>query len=300
MPKGLDRVFRCTRAVSFQSKDSPIPSFLGTGFFINLFNETFFVTARHVIDNQYNFHYEDIKIPYDPTGNECVVFEEIRRHITTDPDDTDHVDVVVLRAARSRLKTHLFRNHPPYEISGRPYVYKYDKEMILSYLGFSPNPDNYDYENERYRLDFSSGDLRYRGQEPKLRSIHTGATLANDYHPDFDGLSGSPLFLIDNPNDPRTSAQFAGMLLRGTRSSGIFYFIDAAAVMRYLLDYFLAGLSEEIGKKKLESLMMRYGPGSDFSLDSSLYNYPFFYTAKNIDNIFFKYFISNESRQSNF
>ncbi|WP_198116801.1 hypothetical protein [Massilia rhizosphaerae] len=260
LPPGMEQVFRCVRPVIFQDEASGLPAIPGTGFFVKLFGEIFFITARHVVDNDYDFNDEQLVIQYSATSNRGVPIAEVHRFRSTDENDTDHVDIVIYKTDRARLEMHLFVGSPPYDFSGKDCLRNYSRGMRLSFSGLSPDIGEYDYENRDYRIALSCGDLSYLEPESLLRSIHIGRVDVNSSFPDFDGLSGSPLFYFSSSSERSASSQFAGMLLRGTRSSGIMLFMEAQCVFNYLLAFFLRELPEPVARKKLEDLVKWYHP----------------------------------------
>lgn len=258
IPIGMEMVFGCVRAVVFRDEATNFPSILGSGFFLKLFGDVFFITARHVIKSGYGFAIEDIAIQYQKTRNDCVPFCEHRVFSSANPDDTDHADIVIYRVDPSRVQMASFGAEEPFDIVAKMFVTEYRKGMELYFYGLSPSVGDYDYENGIYKTWFSGGDVTYLRPAPGILSVHVGTAEVNDQCPDFDGLSGSPLFSIDEPDNPSSSSRFAGMLLRGTLSSKLFHFMDSTSIYLKLLDFFLAGLSEADAHARLTSLMCRF------------------------------------------
>jgi hypothetical protein len=151
-----------------------------------------------------------------------------------------------------------FGAEKPFDIVAKMFVTEYRERMEFYFYGLSTSVGDYDYEKSIYKLKFSGGDVTYLRAEPGLLSVHVGLAEVNEQCPDFDGLSGSPLFSIDEPENESSPARFAGMLLRGTLSSKIFYFMDAASIYQKLLVFFVGGLSEADAHAKLVSLMCQF------------------------------------------
>jgi hypothetical protein len=64
-----------------------------------------------------------------------------------------------------------------------------------------------------------------------MHTVYAGSTVNM---PSFDGLSGSPVFSVANPDDPSTEAKFAGMLLRGVSKYGKMHFVAAEQIARVI------------------------------------------------------------------
>ena len=258
LPIGTEMVFGCVRAVVFHDEATGIASIVGSGFFVKLFGDIFFITARHVIKSEYGFRLEDAAIQYQKARNDQVPFCKFRTFSSRDEDDTDHADIIIYRVDPHLVNLSSFGAEKPFDIVAKMFVTEYRERMEFYFYGLSTSVGDYDYEKGIYEIKFSGGDVTYLRSEPGLQSVHVGLAEVNEQCPDFDGLSGSPLFSIDEPENESSPARFAGMLLRGTLSSKVFYFMDAASIYQKLLVFFVGGLSEAEAHAKLTSLMCQF------------------------------------------
>lgn len=260
IPLGLQQVFGCVRPIIFLNPEFPYMSVPGTGYLLEMFGDVFLVTARHVVDNG-NFDLQDLRILTNHAKSDSPVIQFLDAHTFTsrDPDDTDHVDVIVARCDRKYLDRSLFTNDHPFDITLRPLVASFAKGMKLHFQGVAPAHDAHtiDDDAQKYCIVYAAGDLIYR-EPSEDRGIHIADALVHDKCPDFNGMSGSPVFRIENVHARNTSAQFAGMVIRGSREQKVMRFIDAELIWAYLSGFFLNGLSPTQATEKLKTLLETY------------------------------------------
>jgi hypothetical protein len=250
-------VFGCVRALIFAG-NSDFPAVPGTGFLLKLFGEIFFVTARHAVDN-HGFDLRHLAVTYSEQNNRCIPFDEVRTFSSVDPDDTDHVDIIVLKANSSKLKHELFASDLPFDFTADAVVRVYQSGMLLHFKGVAPEQNDFDYENKKYTVEYAAGDMYYEAPTSS-RAVHLATAKVNRDCPDFDGMSGSPVFWVANIDQTATDAKFAGMLLRGARKNSILHFMEAECVTNFLLGFFLDGLTPVEAEAKIENLLKWHLP----------------------------------------
>jgi hypothetical protein len=225
-----------------------------------MFGEVFLVTARHVASNG-AFDLQDLRVPLTlaPSNPPIIQFSDVHTFISRDPNDTDHVDVIVARCDPKHLNRSLFTNDEPFDITLRPLVTRFTSGMKLYFKGLAPAHSSHtlDDDAKKYCIAYAAGDLIYR-QPSGDRSVHIADVVVNDACPDFNGMSGSPIFLIDDIQTKNTNADFAGMLIRGSRDQKLMRFLDAELISTYLAGFFLRGLSPGQAETKLQMLLTEH------------------------------------------
>jgi hypothetical protein len=255
-PAGLLKPFGCVRALIFQFEDSNFPSIPATGFLLSFLGDVFFVTTKHAIVNA-KLDTKDLCVPYSRKSSKCISFETVKTFSAADVSDTDQVDIIVMKANPIYIDYSLFEDERPFDISHSQLVGSYNPSLHLHFKGMTPEKNELNYEDSRYHLHFSSAPAVYIG-ETSCRSIHMAkANIPNDF-PDFDGLSGSPLFAVSDENSHGSTSWFAGMLIQGTRSSQIIRFIEAERVANYLVSFSVGHLSADDGTIELRRLFNNY------------------------------------------
>jgi len=256
IPPGLVKPFGCVRALIFQFEDSNFTAIPATGFLLRFLGETFFITTRHAVMNA-KFDTKDLCVPYSRRSNRCIPFPTVKTFSAVDRNDTDQVDIIVMKSDRSLIEELLFGDEQPFDVSEHQVVLDYTKGLLLHFKGITPEKNDLNYDDQKFHLHFSSAPAVYEG-ETIYRSIHMAKAAIPEDFPDFDGLSGSPLFAVTDENSYESESLFAGMLIRGTRSSQILHFIEGARVKNYLLEFFIGHLPMEEGNIELGRIFQRY------------------------------------------
>ena len=255
-PAGLNAIFGCVRPVIFENKDYGFESVTGTGFLLSFLGDVFFVTALHVL-KAFDFDNQPPCVVYSLGGNHLLPMSEMRTFRAVDERDTDHVDVAVYRVDANTLDRTEFQAHHPYELGPDNLIRHYTPSMTLHFQGCPSENVHFDYDEKKHSLWFASGDLIY--QEPaSCLHVHIGRAHVSASCPDFDGLSGSPVFQIDDKYSQTTPALFAGMLIRATRSSNIMRFLSAECISNYIYGFFVEGLTQEAADKRVLALFEQH------------------------------------------
>lgn len=258
-PPGLIQPFGCVRALIFSEQDSDYPAVPATGILVSLFGEIFFITTKHAIVKQ-NFDVGDLAVLYadvaDSVGK-CIPFYRSRTFSSVDEEDRDQVDIMIFQADRAAIDLSLFTLGKPFDISLREIVTNYHEEMPLHFIGISPDKNEFDYDAKSHTIHFAGAPAFY--QKPTdYRSIHLARAWVSDDCPDFNGMSGAPVFWTSNVNDPKSKSLFAGMLIQGSRLNKVIRFIEAERIVSYLIDFFIGHLSREDGEIELSRIMQSH------------------------------------------
>jgi hypothetical protein len=259
VPAALSKVFRCVRPVIFRDPAAPdFPSVPGTGFLLELFGEVFFITARHVVDRG-GFDVNNLRVVYSLGAQACIPFAACNTYESLDIEDTSHVDIIVLRADKQLIDFSLFLEDRPFNASGNYVCRSFSQHERMFFKAVVPEQNVFDYENNKFSIEFAIGDFFYV-RSANYRSVHRGSPNVTADCPDFDGMSGGPVFSVPDPSSYESPARFAGMLVIGSRKDSILHFMDAECVLRFLLDYFLGGLDKIQSTIKLSQLVQWHLP----------------------------------------
>jgi hypothetical protein len=226
---GIDRIIQCVRPMAFNTGVSAAPfSVAGTGFLVGYRRGVYLVSARHVVGK---LEYSRVLI-YPTEGaisplrlTEGWTFQE-------EEEETDTSDIFVARVDAKNLggptkrRSRLLNIEPRQMSNWLPH-----RHTSMFFLGGYPKTDTY--------ADYNSLQLKYRpyllyGNYVGLGSIDGchKLRLKNPHHiSSFDGLSGSPVFSIPHAIGIAAQPTFCGMLIRGTASSGIVHFLEAALLL---------------------------------------------------------------------
>jgi hypothetical protein len=97
--------------------------------------------------------------------------------------------------------------------------------------GFPKELSRIDFETLRIRWQAFAGTGTYAG-EPGWDKCHTLKLDEPDLVANYDGLSGSPVFLLSPADGGRFQPAFAGMVLRG--GNGLLHFMDGIVLRQAL------------------------------------------------------------------
>jgi len=258
LPAGLKSVFGCVRPVIFQNRAYGYPAVTGTGFLLGFVGQVFFVTARHVLAN-YDADEQPPAVQYNLDKADLLPLHRKFSYRSVDLDDTDHVDVAVFAVDESELDRKKFETQGPFELGPNNVLRKYSRGDVLHFEGCPSDTTILDYDNQKYDLHFASADLIYQ-QPSDCRNVHIGCAQLSDDCPDFDGLSGSPVFRISDKNSASSAALFAGMLIQATRSSKQMRFLSGESIASYIYGTFVEGMTPAEAAAYMKPLFVKtYG-----------------------------------------
>ncbi len=222
---------RPSRPVLFFTEESEFPYWgKGSSFFVASDQHVYWVTARHVMENQGASPYDLLITPSDDSAISVPFVERLQ--IENDPDNEDFRDICMLR-----VNIEEFLESTDSEL----YAWNINRDFYdctnlstgdeLFLLGFPSESRFVDYDVKR--IHFTKVVLRGVYQEQssdehchKLR-LETSITLD-----ELDGLSGGAVFRY--PSDPNEPAKLVGLVIRGTSGSGIIHFIDSAILGEFV------------------------------------------------------------------
>jgi hypothetical protein len=215
------------RPVVFSLPGPEFAAFPGTGFLVQYGCEVFFLTAKHVLAD---FDLHHLRIYYHLDRPETLPGMVVSHFTSLDPDDTDHADIVCVYVPPEYLLNNNFGEQLPFYLGPSAWVRNFLPFMPLYFKGLSPERSVHDYANNSRRINFICGESKYFGPAEQ-KDMHVLLVGSTPNMPDFDGLSGSPVFFVEEPHSISTKALLAGMLLRGGRRSGYMRFVSASQIV---------------------------------------------------------------------
>jgi len=229
----IREVLRCAQPLLFEDGFEGYEySYGGTFFYARFRNRFYAITAKHCLNNR------DLKtirlVRPDQTKQRAFLSHEIVT-VIEEPDgivcDWADLAIITLNAAKLSetdkmaswfLDLDRLLNYPPTLAS----------KDGLGLKGCPKHAGGIDYESGIIKLGFVAWSGKYIGPSHE-RNLHKLKFDDLKGVPSLDGFSGSPVFkLVQNAFEK--SHWFAGVLLRGTTSSGIAHFVDYKIVYEAL------------------------------------------------------------------
>jgi hypothetical protein len=240
-------ILKCARPVLFANEDPDYPySISGTAFIVNFRERLFVITAKHVL-NLKNFRPEQFVIQYRPDGRDFVPLGALYTVRVNDAEDTDQFDIAVREAQVAAPDYHLFGDYAPYNLFAMDRFAIFSEKGSYLYRGYPTDMRVLDFE----RKNIEQGAVSTRGEYVgRTRYQHVHELTLLDLKPleSIDGLSGSPLFQVQNEDGSNESREsFAGILIRGSIKAGSAYFIEHSRIIDVLNDI-VEGRTTQIGQ----------------------------------------------------
>lgn len=226
---GLDHLRQCARPMVFETGiEGAAFSIIGTAFVVGFHRALFVVTARHVV-RDLPVH-RLVLYPSDRSKNglrlsDCWYVED-------DDNEPDSSDLFLVRAELTKVpksirrSSHLLHLTPP-QVSD---WFKDRHSATFFIFGYPMVVNEADYAKSQINT-----------QQIFLHGTYVGPSMADRCHelllknplglPDFNGLSGSPVFCLRNEIAAPTQPTFCGMALRGGASSGRIHFLEASVIL---------------------------------------------------------------------
>ena len=224
----------CARPVVFETGLSTTPfSMAGTAFLVGFDRKIFIVTARHVVRE----HPPDrlLIFPTDGAPKPLTISQWWR--IEDEEDEPDDSDLLLIQATVKGLSSALRRRsqliHLTPPDASRWFPLRYTSRFFT--FGFPTHLGSVDYDGKNIKpeqvfLEGNYSDAATTGNHVHAIRVRNPLAL-----PSFDGLSGSPVFSLENVIGRGGPPTFCGMALRGGTGAGVVHFLDAAVIMRALL-----------------------------------------------------------------
>jgi len=231
----LSRLRVAARPVVFavDSEDAPF-SVKGTAFLVWFYGKVFVVTARHVIRG-----YSPKRLLVYPTPTSP---HPLRIHQSwsceEDGEQTDASDIYISLATADHLSESVRREIFMIDLTPKVRVqWKSNRFNSTFFLfGYPAHTTYADYEAGRVMMGQAFFEGRYERTASFDDSCHE-LTLNNPLNiPDFDGLSGSPVFSLPVSIACAHHPTFCGIAIRASVESKRLYFVDSFMLRWALID----------------------------------------------------------------
>lgn len=220
--KTLD-ILNCSRPVIFETNFEGFEySIGGTGFIVKFYDRIYVVTAKHILKHH---SWNQLRIQYCPDERDFLTITELYSEVVVDEEDSDQFDLVVFIVEHDVCNEKHFKNHKPYNLL------EIDKYTIFSptskflFRGFPIELRPIDWEKKKIFQSAFLGHAKYL-YPTDLTGIHKIEFIRADCLKSPDGLSGSPVFQINQDDQGFAREAFAGMLIKSTKESNCAYFLE--------------------------------------------------------------------------
>lgn len=221
-------LLQCAKPLIFENKDDEYTySLHGTCFVVRFHNAFYGITAKHCLRNRDR---DSIRIRLLPGD---LQFQPMRQIHTIDGDDDFH-DLAFLELATPLIGHAKFQ--PPLVLdldASAKLKFEITSETVLAMVGFPSEINAVDYEKRILKTKGFSADGRYAGpsEDPHCSKIRFNNVAQIQ---DLDGLSGSPVFAFKEISDGAYLIDFAGVLVRATKTSGTGRYVNSWIIIRAL------------------------------------------------------------------
>jgi len=231
-PPGIEQLVQCVRPIAFDTQFPSAPfSVAGTGYLAGYKKDVFLVTARHVIGG---LSFQRVLVyPTERTSSPLRLTAGWSFH--SDGSDDDSSDIFIARTNPSALGGGTKRRSRVLNLNSKhSSAWATSRYSSMFFCAGYPKKDTYaDYETQqiKYRPYLLYGNYLGTGADDGCHKLQ----LKNPHRlSSFDGLSGSPVFSIPHSIGLAAQPAFAGMLIRGTASSGLVHFIESELILSAL------------------------------------------------------------------
>ena len=224
---GVKELLNCAKPLMFENKDAEYPlSIRGTCFLARFESRYYAITAKHCLNG---FPFESVKIRIIPGELEFLSLKTLTMPRETDWDFSDlaFFEIRHDRMSQVILGSNNFLGLDEHD--GRDV----GEDEILAVVGHPWELNKIDYKNIDIHTQGFSADGRYAGPaEDRFCSI----IRFNKLSPikDMDGLSGSPVLAFREVENAVYTHHFAGVLIRGSTTSGTGRYINSSVVIHAL------------------------------------------------------------------
>jgi hypothetical protein len=228
----IENLFLCTVPMVSEHTDESYRYFIGgTAFITQYRNSLFVITANHVINNRHSDP-DRIRIRTASNGSRLLPLKNINRPLT----DCTHCDIAIMEVDENALDCESIREIHPMRLDAfnrnNDFNVDHSKFILRGYPDCLCNEVDYDncvIKNQGVYLHA----CYCSSNNDKL--VHQIQFCDLDGVDDLRGFSGSPVLHISDTIKPGTIYyDFAGLLIMGTRSSKIGYFIDSLVIYEVL------------------------------------------------------------------
>jgi hypothetical protein len=227
-------ITQCARPVLFENASRDYPYSLGgTAFVVKFKERSFVITARHVL-NLKSFEPRQFCVQYRPDSRDFLPLGALYLTRAADKEDTDQYDIAVREIDGDAVRAELFGEYQPYNLLAMDRLTIYSERGAYLYRGYPSDLREVDFESKRVEQGAVTSRAEYAGRTP-YATIRELRLLDLNPLTSIDGLSGSPVFQVHNEDGSKYSREaFAGMLIRGSITSGKVFVIEHSRIIDVL------------------------------------------------------------------
>lgn len=218
-----------SRPVLFFTKDSDYPYWgKGSSFFITSGEHIYWLTARHVMENQRATPHDLMITPHDSSGV-SVPFDNSFQ-IKEGAEDFRDLYMLRINAAEfwETTDSELYAWNITRDFFDCARLLPGDELFLLGHPSESRFVD-YDVKRIHFTQVVLRGIYQEKSSEEHCHVLKLDTSVTLD---DLDGLSGGVVFKY--PRDAEEPVQAVGLMIRGTAESGIIRFIDCAVINEFV------------------------------------------------------------------
>jgi hypothetical protein len=217
----------CSLPVLWESDNPDYPYWFGGTCFLAKYRDEFYViTAKHVIADRSP---DKLLVHHRAKSRSFFPFDKIYRDKTPDPEDSDSSDWVILHVKKDLVDwcdppvqpLDLTRGVPKVSPSGM-------QAASFAARGYPKCRSGIHYE---LQLIYWQAFWGFADYDHASTAKRCHVVMFQDLSPieSMDGMSGSPVFMVLN-GDRNDQAFFAGLLIMGSKDSGLGHFISAEVI----------------------------------------------------------------------
>lgn len=197
-----------------------LPWGFGTAIIVQCKSDFFIVTARHVLENQ-QAKVEDFRVRLDGENIAIPVcsFSKVKVSDGSPSSSPEDLDVIIFKVDQELYKS----------VSQNPLVsYCTESSVCSSYfipdgaellvVGYPEIENRYDYDAEKINDPIA---FKFGAKSASIIGEPVFMFSGEPFNKTYNGMSGSPVFWIEDE-----VLKIAGMVLRGTASSGHLHYVD--------------------------------------------------------------------------
>ncbi len=224
----------CVRPLIFENNNDLYKYTFGGSCFLIVFNEKLFaITASHLLPNLC-YDVQSIRIP--PHLENPNKFLPISQSIMiTEPKvkDCDFADILVIEIDQKRMGNFSVYDLQPYNLTDDiATMFSFYPDAKLLIRGYPKTIEDIDYAKKYIGTKglLVTGNYMKAHESQKYCHLFTYDGLT-DVVPSSNGMSGAPVFQIEEKTYEKSTARLAGVIIKGDDAQNIGYFVEATVLI---------------------------------------------------------------------
>lgn len=229
----LNTVLKCSRPIYFENKgeEKYTYSVRGSAFIIYYQDDYYVFTAEH---NLKDFESEDISIFISETSRYFIPINNRWKVIHPQISESDYADISLLRVDKKQLNKEELNSLKAIDLDMKinaRVTHSIGDGLILS--GYPTDNREIDYEEakllqQRVIIEGEYDGISYDKHIHRINVQELGEATT------FDGLSGSPVFRLDDAKNNKYDVNLVGLILRGGFKARKLYYVDTIVLYNML------------------------------------------------------------------